>query len=144
MHMFAVADSEATLLLIILAVIVSIPLYFLPALVAVHRGHSNILAIFLINLFLGWLLVGWVAALVWAVVQTDDRRYDGRRYRQSDDSNPFDYPAPQPAPVYPVPVMMIYSCPHCRRPANVPASLFGFVVSCAGCGGPFTAIPPAV
>ena len=40
--------------------------YFLPAIVAAARGHQNAGAIFLLHLFLGWTLVGWVAALVWA------------------------------------------------------------------------------
>lgn len=29
--------------------------------------HRNASGIFLLNLFLGWTLVGWVIALVWAV-----------------------------------------------------------------------------
>ena len=39
--------------------------YFLPAIVG--RNKSNIGAIFLLNLLLGWTLVGWVVALVWAM-----------------------------------------------------------------------------
>jgi uncharacterized iron-regulated membrane protein len=48
--------------------------YFLPSGMAVVREHHNTLAIFLLNLFLGWTLIGWVAALVWAatVVQTQE------------------------------------------------------------------------
>lgn len=143
MQLFAELNSDALVLIIVFGLIVSIPLYFLPSFIAAYRGHPNLLAIFLINLLLGWLLVGWVLALVWAVVQTDDRRRYGRRYQQ-DDRNPFDNPAAPHAPVYPIPAMMIYCCPHCRRPANVPASLFGFLVTCASCGNPFTAVPPAV
>ena len=45
-------------------------LYFLPALVALRRGHHNRNAIFVLNLFLGWTLLGWIAALVWANTQT--------------------------------------------------------------------------
>jgi len=41
--------------------------YFLPTIVASHRRHPNAIAIFFLNLFLGWSVVGWVVSLVWAV-----------------------------------------------------------------------------
>jgi Superinfection immunity protein len=44
----------------------AIALYFSPGAVAATRHHPNRMPIFLLNLFLGWTLVGWVAALVWA------------------------------------------------------------------------------
>lgn len=40
--------------------------YFLPAIVACNRGHHNRLAITVLNLVLGWTLLGWLIALVWA------------------------------------------------------------------------------
>ena len=42
--------------------------YFLPTVVAGFRGHKNTLAIFLLNLFLGWTLFGWLGALIWSVL----------------------------------------------------------------------------
>ena len=42
-------------------------LYFLPTLIALLRWRSNLLAIFALNLFLGWTLVGWVVSLVWSL-----------------------------------------------------------------------------
>jgi hypothetical protein len=39
-------------------------LYFLPALIA--RDKKDALAIFLVNLLLGWTVIGWVLALLWA------------------------------------------------------------------------------
>lgn len=47
-------------------------LYFLPAMVASVRRHRNSSAIGVLNLFLGWTLLGWVIALVWA--NTDNVR----------------------------------------------------------------------
>ncbi|WP_204117398.1 superinfection immunity protein [Paraburkholderia sp. C35] len=44
----------------------SVALYFSPTFVAVHRKHPNRVAIFVLNLMLGWTLLGWVGALVWA------------------------------------------------------------------------------
>ncbi|MFA4889502.1 MAG: superinfection immunity protein [Candidatus Omnitrophota bacterium] len=44
-------------------------LYFLPFLIASLRQHKNILAIFLLNLALGWTFLGWIAALIWSVTK---------------------------------------------------------------------------
>lgn len=44
-------------------------LYFLPAALAVTAQHRQSAAIFALNFFLGWTLIGWVAALVWALVR---------------------------------------------------------------------------
>lgn len=41
-------------------------MYFLPSLIALARNKRDILAIFLLNLFLGWSVIGWIVALVWA------------------------------------------------------------------------------
>lgn len=40
--------------------------YFIPAVIAFTRGHHNRVAIFILNLLLGWTVLGWVAAIVWA------------------------------------------------------------------------------
>ena len=40
--------------------------YFLPTFVAIGRGHKEFLGISIINIFLGWTLLGWVVALAWA------------------------------------------------------------------------------
>ena len=42
-------------------------MYFLPSIVALARSKRDLLGIFLLNLFLGWSVIGWVVALVWAV-----------------------------------------------------------------------------
>lgn len=42
-------------------------MYFLPSIVALLRNKRDILAIGLLNFFLGWTLIGWVVALVWAL-----------------------------------------------------------------------------
>jgi hypothetical protein len=48
-------------------------LYFIPALVASGRGHKNAAAIFVLNLLLGWMLIPWVLALVWALTDNVKR-----------------------------------------------------------------------
>ena len=45
----------------------SVALYFLPTIVGAARKKTNLLGIFLVNFFLGWSVIGWVIALVWAV-----------------------------------------------------------------------------
>jgi len=41
-------------------------IYFLPSIIALARSKRDTLAIFLLNLFLGWSVIGWIVALVWA------------------------------------------------------------------------------
>ena len=42
----------------------SVLLYFLPALLGRHKPDA--VGIFVVNLLLGWTVVGWILALVWA------------------------------------------------------------------------------
>ncbi len=42
-------------------------MYFLPSIVALVRSKRDIAAIILLNFFLGWTMIGWIIALVWAV-----------------------------------------------------------------------------
>ena len=41
-------------------------LYFLPTIIAISRKKDSAVAIFLLNFFLGWTFLGWIAALIWA------------------------------------------------------------------------------
>ncbi len=50
-----------------LGVIVISLVYFFPAIVAMSKGQKDARSILVINLFLGWTAIGWVAALAWAV-----------------------------------------------------------------------------
>jgi hypothetical protein len=52
--------------LVLLGVVVFV-LHFLPTFVAWRRHVKSFWWIFLINLFFGWTLIGWVIALVWAI-----------------------------------------------------------------------------
>jgi hypothetical protein len=42
-------------------------MYFLPSIIALARGKRDLLAIFLLNFFLAWTVIGWFVALIWAV-----------------------------------------------------------------------------
>lgn len=121
------ADTGFVVLMVVL-IGVGVIVYFIPSFVAEFRGHKNKTAILVLNLFLGWLLIGWVAALVWAMLSQD--RPMRRRI-----SNPPSFDPPQP--------FLIYSCPHCRQQVNVSPSFLGHVVACGSCGRHFTATPTA-
>lgn len=58
------SDGSGTLAIILF--FIGIIIYFLPSFNASSRKHPNGSSIFLLNLFLGWTLIGWVAALVWS------------------------------------------------------------------------------
>lgn len=42
-------------------------LYLIPAIIASQRHHHQSGAILMVNLFLGWTALGWLAALVWSM-----------------------------------------------------------------------------
>ncbi len=45
-------------------------LYFVPTMVALNVNHKNKLSVILLNIFLGWTIIGWVGALVWSAMKT--------------------------------------------------------------------------
>jgi hypothetical protein len=53
-------------LVVVVLVGLFLVIYALPALVASSRGHQQTMAITVLTLLLGWSLLGWIIALVWA------------------------------------------------------------------------------
>lgn len=53
--------------LILIACIIGF--YFLPYIIAKRNNHKNAEAIGILNMLLGWTLIGWVVALVWATIK---------------------------------------------------------------------------
>jgi len=39
----------------------------LPTIISFNRDQPNRFAIFALNLFLGWSLIGWVVSLIWSL-----------------------------------------------------------------------------
>ena len=64
-------------IVIVLAGLLSIGLYFLPTVLAFHRGKRNSVPILLINFFFGWTLLGWVATLAWALAYEEPQYKPG-------------------------------------------------------------------
>lgn len=56
-----------TWILFATAVIVGL-IYCLPLIIAQMRGHPRRARITLVNLLLGWTVLGWIGALVWSVL----------------------------------------------------------------------------
>lgn len=55
-----------------------IALYLLPGIVASRRKKANRQAIWVVTILLGWTVIGWIAALIWAfLVEEKDQRAAG-------------------------------------------------------------------
>ena len=63
MEMRELTPLELVVITLIFAV------YFLPTFIAFLRQHRNKLAIFLLNLLLGWTALGWVGSLIWSIME---------------------------------------------------------------------------
>jgi len=50
----------------LVTIVICAAIYFAPTIIAIRRGHLQILPIGLLNVFLGWTLIGWVCALIWS------------------------------------------------------------------------------
>ena len=67
---YAIISGKAGLDMVLMSVfwgIVIVGSYFLPYIMAWEKKHKDRTAIGVVNFFLGWTLLGWVVALVWAV-----------------------------------------------------------------------------
>jgi hypothetical protein len=76
-----------TVAVILYIVPIFLVVYFLPAIIARSKNKRNTVDILALNLLLGWTLLGWLLALVWAC-RADatrgprDRQPDGHRGRR--------------------------------------------------------------
>ena len=64
-----VAAIFVPLLIWAMLLLLGLVLYLLPTGLAVLFEHPHSLGIFLLNLLAGWTFLGWVAALVWALLR---------------------------------------------------------------------------
>jgi len=62
-------EPQAAMFLLIVFTLLGAAIYFFPSIIAFGRQHHQQWAILVLNLFLGWTLIGWVAALVWAATR---------------------------------------------------------------------------
>lgn len=73
-------DTGSALIVLLLAA-VALFVYLLPATIARARGHANRGAITALNILLGWTLICWVGALVWALTGPARSKLNRRRIR---------------------------------------------------------------
>ncbi|WP_168791960.1 superinfection immunity protein [Paraburkholderia aromaticivorans] len=56
------------------AVLGALMLYLAPAMIADARERKDAFAVTMVNILLGWTVIGWFAALIWARHPVSDRR----------------------------------------------------------------------
>lgn len=94
----------------------AIILYFYPMYEAYIQKQPNFYSIFALNLFLGWTLIGWVAALVWAIKSVEPVKVKHTNT------------APAPAPASIKPQKQTKQCPFCAEDILLAA------IKCKHCG----------
>ena len=73
-------SPQTIVLIVVLAGIVGLGLYFVPTFVAFSRRHRQRVAIFVLNLFAGWTAILWVVALAWSF--TSDVEKEGENAQE--------------------------------------------------------------
>ena len=70
-------------LLAVLLVFLVFALYFIPSAIAINRKSNHKDSILLFNIWLGWTIIGWVAALYWSITDiAGDASIARRKKRQ--------------------------------------------------------------
>jgi len=64
----------------LIALVIACILYFWPSLVAIDNNKANKAGIIIINLFLGWTIIFWIVAVIWAY--TPDKKVQEEAVQQ--------------------------------------------------------------
>jgi hypothetical protein len=70
MHLAAAASgnvSAGQMIVSLIVLLILIGMYFVPTIVAFFRHVPNVIQIAVLNFFLGWSVIGWIIALIWAL-----------------------------------------------------------------------------
>lgn len=54
---------------ILIIMMIWLAIYFIPTIIAASKKKRNANAIFVLNLFLGWTVLGWIGALIWSILK---------------------------------------------------------------------------
>jgi Superinfection immunity protein len=66
-HFYSWHWSSSSPVLSFLVMVLLSAAYFIPSVVAFLRAHRSKVAILTLNILLGWSVIGWIVALVWAL-----------------------------------------------------------------------------
>jgi hypothetical protein len=61
------------LVLILPGIILYLIIYFLPSIISYWQSKSAIKKIFIVNLLLGWTVIGWIVSFVWAISENQSQ-----------------------------------------------------------------------
>jgi Superinfection immunity protein len=75
-RVLGLAQSGAATVPDFIVVGIAVVLYWAPTIVAWKRKHHNAVAIALLNLFFGWTIIVWIAALIWSATSSSERQAD--------------------------------------------------------------------
>ncbi|MEC2076674.1 superinfection immunity protein [Metabacillus fastidiosus] len=64
-------DSFFGLLALLFMIAIAVLAYFIPFIIALLKKKNNTVAIFFLNLLVGWTFLGWVAAFIWSLTKDD-------------------------------------------------------------------------
>lgn len=48
--------------------VLALAVYLLPSIIAACKHKKNATAIFALNCFLGWTVIGWIGSFIWALI----------------------------------------------------------------------------
>jgi uncharacterized membrane protein len=65
----------------VVILVIAMVVYFLPSIVAYKDKRAAWVGIAILNVLLGWTILGWIAALIWAVTGESEKER-AKRYGQ--------------------------------------------------------------